>query len=234
MDTRMKLLLAAERLFALHGPDGTSARTIVAEAGQKNASALNYYFETREALVEAICQLRMEPINNDRVERVAQYLANRPKPADRVRALIGIMCYPGQIPIIEAKGKSYFRRFLAQAINSPSTKFYTIVHGRFDTGLRQVVPLMREEVPHLPRAVADKRIATMIRASAYLSAHHEARCAEGPWTTRKEELAIETEMMIDGFVGFLQGPNTVLLPAKAGKGTSEKENTNPVWENVLS
>lgn len=230
----MKLLLAAERLFALHGPDGTSSRMIVAEAGQRNASALNYYFETREVLVEAICQLRMEPINNDRVERVAQYLADRPKPAERVRALIGIMCYPGLIPIVEAKGKSYFRRFLAQAINSPSTKFHAIVRGRFDTGLRQAVPLMREEVPHLPRAVADKRIAMMIRTSAYLSAHHEARSAEGPWPARKSELETETELMIDGFVGFLQGPNTVSLPAKTGQSTSAKEIADPAWENVLS
>jgi AcrR family transcriptional regulator len=234
MDTRMKLLLAAERLFALHGPDGTSARMIVAEAGQKNASALNYYFETREALIESICRLRMEPIDKDRLERVAQYLANRPKPADRLRTLIGIMSYPGQIPIIEAKGKSYFRRFLAQAINSPSTKFHAIVRGRFDTGLRQAVPLMREEVPHLPRQIADKRIATMIRASSYLSAHLEARCAEGPWPARKAELEMEARLMIDGFVGFLQGPNTVSMPARTGKGTPEKETSEPIWENVLS
>jgi len=123
LDTRMKLLLAAERLFALHGPDGASARMIVAEAGQKNASALNYYFETREALIEAICELRMSAINADRIEQVASYLSERPKPSERLRTLIEILCLPGLAPIYEAKGKSYFRRFLAQAINNPSTKF---------------------------------------------------------------------------------------------------------------
>ncbi|MEZ5765725.1 MAG: helix-turn-helix domain-containing protein [Xanthobacteraceae bacterium] len=143
----MKLLLAAERLFALHGPDGASARSIVAEAGQKNASALNYYFQTREALIEAICELRMTPINNDRIERIATYLADRPEPASRVRTLAGILYRPGLILIVEAKGKSYFRRFLAQAINNPSTRFVPIVRDRFDSGLRQAAPLIREEIP---------------------------------------------------------------------------------------
>lgn len=231
----MKLLLAAERLFALHGPEGASARMIVAEAGQKNASALNYYFANREALIEAICELRMEPINNDRIERVAHYLSARPKPAERLRVLVGILCLPGLIPIVEAKGKSYFRRFLAQAINSPSTKFHTLVKGRFDSGLRQAAPLMREEASHLPPDIANKRIAMMIRATSYLSAHLEARCAEGPWSARRTDMETETELMIDGFVGFLQGPHVATIPETASKsGTSDQQTTETAWETALS
>jgi hypothetical protein len=176
----------------------------------------------------------MEPINNERVARVAQYLADTPKPSERLRTLVGIMCYPGRTPIYEAEGKSYFRRFLAQAINNPSTNFYEIVRGRFDTGLRQLAPLMRAELPHLPRPIADRRIATIIRTSSYLSAHHEARCADGPWHERKAELALETELMIDGLVGFLRGPNTVSMPAKSSKSSSEKETSDPLWETALS
>jgi AcrR family transcriptional regulator len=207
MDTRMKLLLAAERLFALHGPAGTSSRAIMAEAGQKNASAINYYFPIRDKLVEAICELRMEPINRDRVARVAQYLSDKPAPADRLSALIAILCEPGLAPIIEAKGQSFFRRFLAQAINSPSSNFYAIVRDRFDTGIRQLVPLIRDEVPHLPRAIANQRIAMMIRTSGYMSAHFEAHSEGRPWSTRKDELDFELELMIEGYVGLMRGPH---------------------------
>jgi len=228
----MKLLLAAERLFALHGPDGASARSIVAEAGQKNASALNYYFRTREALIEAICELRMTPINNERIERVASYLTDRPEPAARLRVLAGILCLPGLIPIVEARGKSYFRRFLAQAINNPSTRFVPIVRERFDSGLRQAVPLIREEIPHLPQIIANKRVATMLRATSYLSAHLEARCAEGPWSARQIEMEDEIELMIDGFVGFLTAPHVARV-----RTLSQQQADRPAqgsWETVLS
>src|SRR5687768_15343734 len=181
METRMKLLLAAERLFALKGPEGASARAIVAEAGQKNASAVNYYFPTRDTLIEAICQLRMEPIDRQRIERVAQYLTDKPAPADRLRALIAILCEPGLAPIIEANGKSYFRRFLAQAINTPSSNFDTIVRNRFDVSIRQLAPLIGDELPHLPRAIANKRISMMVRSSSYMSAHLEAQSEGRPW-----------------------------------------------------
>ena len=230
----MKLLLAAERLFALHGPDGASARSIVAEAGQKNASALNYYFETREALIEAICELRMTPINNDRIEQVAAYLTDRPEPTARLRTLAGILCRPGLIPIIEAKGKSYFRRFLAQAINNPSTRFVPIVRNRLDSGLRQAAPLIREEIPHLPQEIANKRIATMLRATSYLSAHLEARCAEGPWSSRRIEMEDETELMIDGFVGFLTAPHTAKIRTNSQKQAVADTAAQAQWETVLS
>ena len=234
MDTRMKLLLAAERLFALRGPDGTSARMIVAEAGQKNASALSYYFETREELIEAICRLRMEPINSDRIERVAQYLAHLPSPADRLRVLVGILGLPSLIPIIDARGKSYFRRFLAQAINNPSTNFVPIVRDRFDSGLRQAAALMRAEMPHLPVSIADKRIATLIRVTSYLSAYLEARCAEGPWAVRKMEMETEIQLQIDGFVGFLRGAHTAPIGAKSLKTKSADErDLNQTWEAAL-
>ena len=230
----MKLLLAAERLFALHGPDGASARSIVAEAGQKNASALNYYFETREALIEAICELRMTPINNDRIERIATYLADRPEPASRVRTLAGILYRPGLIPIVEATGKSYFRRFLAQAINTPSTRFGPIVRDRFDSGLRQAAPLIREEIPHLPQEIANKRIAMMLRATSYLSAHLEARCAEGPWSFRKIEMEDESELMIDSFVGFLTAPHVATIRATSRRQAASDKTAQVKWETILS
>ena len=234
MDTRTRLLLAAERLFALHGPAGTSSRAIMAEAEQKNASAINYYFPTRDALIDAICLLRMEPIDRGRLQRIARYLADRPAPAERLRALIAILCEPGIAPIYEAKGKSYFRRFLAQAVNSPSSNFYSIVRDRFDTSLRQLAPLIRDEVPHLPPVIANKRFSMMLQTSSYMSAHFEANCEGRPWNSRREELKFETELMIDGYVGLMRGPNTTALPARSGKDRTQKQVHDQAWENVLS
>lgn len=215
MDTRTKLLIAAERLYALYGPEGATSRMIVAEAKQRNASALTYHFATRQELMEAICKFRMEPINNDRMRRALEYLSELPKPADRLRSLIRIACLPSVVPIVEAKGKSYFRRFLAQAITNPSAKFSSIIGGKFDAGLHQTSTLIRREVTHLPTAVAVKRVTTMYRSISYLTAHLEARCAAGAWQDRKAELDIELELMIDGFTGFMQAPHNAVVPVKA-------------------
>jgi AcrR family transcriptional regulator len=231
MDTRTKLLIAAERLYALYGQEGATSRMIVAEAKQRNASALTYHFATRSELMEAICKFRMEPINNDRIQQILEYLAKLPEPADRLRSLIRISYLPSVGPIIAAKGKSYFRRFLAQAITNPSAKFSSIIDGKFDAGLRQTSALICREVPHLPKAVAVKRVTTMYRSISYLTAHLEARCAVGAWKDRKAELDVELELMIDGFTGFMQAPHSAVLPAKAA--TLAHEDSERELQNAL-
>lgn len=214
IDTRTKLLIAAERLYALEGPAGATSRRIIAEAKHRNQSALSYHFATRQELMEAICQLRMEAINNDRTQRIMAYLSDLPKPSDRIPALIRIACVPSILPIIEGKGKSFFRRFIAQVITNPSTKFSSLMGGKFDAGLRQTSMLICREASHLPLAIAQKRVRTMYQCISYLTAHLEARCAIGPWKDRKAELDAEIELMIEGFTGFMLAPHHATASAK--------------------
>jgi AcrR family transcriptional regulator len=54
LDTRTRILLAAERLFAEHGIDGASLREINRAAGQSNTGAVQYYFGDRKGLVRAV------------------------------------------------------------------------------------------------------------------------------------------------------------------------------------
>jgi DNA-binding transcriptional regulator YbjK len=44
ISTRQRIKRAARRLFALKGVDAVAVRDILAAAGQKNASSLNYLF----------------------------------------------------------------------------------------------------------------------------------------------------------------------------------------------
>lgn len=62
-DTRLRLLLVAERLFAQHGIEGVPLRRIGTAAGQRFKSAPQYYFEDRDGLVTAILEFRQEPLN---------------------------------------------------------------------------------------------------------------------------------------------------------------------------
>ncbi|MFK7895758.1 MAG: helix-turn-helix domain-containing protein [Myxococcota bacterium] len=55
-ETRAQLIRAAERLFAEKGVEATSLREINREAGQRNASALQYHFKNRQGLLQAILQ----------------------------------------------------------------------------------------------------------------------------------------------------------------------------------
>lgn len=66
-DTKDKIMDVAERLFADHGFAATSLRQITAEA-DVNLAAVNYHFRSKEALLSAVIERRLGPINKRRME----------------------------------------------------------------------------------------------------------------------------------------------------------------------
>src|SRR5260370_15922671 len=66
VETKQRILDSAERLFAEHGSEGTSLRTIIADA-QVNLAAIHYHFHSKEALWEAVIVRRLGPINQERL-----------------------------------------------------------------------------------------------------------------------------------------------------------------------
>lgn len=69
--TLIQILDAAESLFAQQGYDGTSLRQVTKKAGV-NLAAVNYHYGDKESLYAAVIRRRIQPINRDRLGRLAQ------------------------------------------------------------------------------------------------------------------------------------------------------------------
>jgi AcrR family transcriptional regulator len=67
MNTKDRVLDAAERLFARDGIEATSLRAITTEA-DVNLAAVNYHFQSKDALVRAVIARRVVPVNQRRLE----------------------------------------------------------------------------------------------------------------------------------------------------------------------
>lgn len=86
MNTKDRILNAAERLFARDGIDAASLRDITTEAGV-NLAAVNYHFQSKEALVWAVIARRVKPINDRRLALLDSCETNAgdgPLPLDQV------------------------------------------------------------------------------------------------------------------------------------------------------
>lgn len=66
-DTKERILDAAEKLFGHNGFEATSLRDITTEAGV-NLAAVNYHFQSKESLFDAVIARRMEPVHRKRME----------------------------------------------------------------------------------------------------------------------------------------------------------------------
>ncbi|MDX1982511.1 MAG: TetR family transcriptional regulator [Bryobacteraceae bacterium] len=73
-DTKDRILDAAEKLFANHGYDATSVRAIATAAGV-NLAAINYHFQSKDALLHAVYARRAGPVNARRLELLDEFEA---------------------------------------------------------------------------------------------------------------------------------------------------------------
>ena len=86
MNTKTRLLNTAEKLFARHGIEATSLRIITRDAGV-NLAAVNYHFQSKEALLDAVIARRLEPVNERRfalLDACEKAAGNGPLPPDEV------------------------------------------------------------------------------------------------------------------------------------------------------
>jgi len=67
VDTKVRILDAAEKLFGMNGFEATSLRDITS-AADVNLAAINYHFHSKDSLIDAIVARRIEPVNKKRVE----------------------------------------------------------------------------------------------------------------------------------------------------------------------
>ena len=67
IDTKSRILDSAEKLFGMNGFEGTSLRDITT-AADVNLAAINYHFQSKDSLIDAIVARRIEPVNKKRFE----------------------------------------------------------------------------------------------------------------------------------------------------------------------
>ena len=72
-DTKSRILDTAEMLFARNGYHLTSLRSLTSQA-RVNLAAVNYHFGSKEALLRAIIERRLLPLNQIRTEKLSAAL----------------------------------------------------------------------------------------------------------------------------------------------------------------
>jgi AcrR family transcriptional regulator len=208
-ETRDKLVLAAERLFAERGIDNVSLREINRAAGQRNVAALHYHFGTREALLEAIFERRMAGINRRRVALLDAIEAEGRE--DSIRAVVEAMVLPLAEQLDPAADGGAYVRFLAQAISDPGVDVGGLVRDKFDHGMVRTRRLARRILDTLPAEIVDERMtlasAQMVHALADKARRRAARLPVGG---RGADKPGETEFfvanLIDSLTGALNAP----------------------------
>ncbi|MEZ5557103.1 MAG: helix-turn-helix domain-containing protein [Pseudomonadales bacterium] len=154
--TREHLLNVAEALFLERGPDEVSLRMIVRESGQKNQSALQYYFGSRDGLIDAILDRRLEQIDARRGALVEMALAGDPDP--ELRQICALMI---RAPFLLCREDRSFRDFLGlmgQRLLASDQDLNTADDAEREPNLMHMRALLRGKLRHVDPEVLKLRI----------------------------------------------------------------------------
>lgn len=151
---RDQMIAAAERVAVERGLGAMSLREVQLASGQRNKSAAQYHFGSREGLIEAVVAARMGPVNERRLALLAQLDPRAAaEPVDRlVAALV--------VPLAEhtvGRPGSRWARFLAQGMTDPALS--AVVRRTFE-GLSylEVRSRLVEVLEHLPEDRRGRRV----------------------------------------------------------------------------
>lgn len=173
--TKEQLLDTAERLFAEHGLEAVSLSRITREAGQRNASALNYHFGSRTELLKALLARRMEGINLRRHEMLDR--VDRSDPASALRGIAEALVIPFAEQVDQ--GGRHYVRLVAQLHGDPRTRTFRLTRGVHDSAIRETAALVPELLPHLPAEIVRQRLVLVTSLIIHSISEQERAMASG-------------------------------------------------------
>jgi AcrR family transcriptional regulator len=134
VETKQRILDAAERLFGELGYDGTSLRDITSAAGA-NLAAVNYHFQSKEELLRAVLTRRLAPVNRERLELLDRYEVECAGNPPDVAALVSILLRPMMTLAGSGPESVGFRTLFGRMYSEPSRN----IHKIFFAEMRDVV-----------------------------------------------------------------------------------------------
>lgn len=169
--TKLAILRATERLVAAHGFEATSLRAITA-AAKVNLAAVNYHFATKDALILAMLNRRMKPINEARLALLDQFEAEASGAPVKVEKILEALFRPVLEVVAEpVKGGRHFVRLLALCLAEPGAYLRPLVEKEFAEKTRRFHRALRRSLPHLSEAEAHWQLHLAYGAFFHTVAH---------------------------------------------------------------
>lgn len=212
VDTRERILDAAERLFMSHGYEGTSMRQITSEASV-NLAAVNYHFGSKESLMQEVFRRRLDWLNEERM-RVLDTMeieaAGSPlKPSQIVDGFFGTLL---RMANDEQRGGITFLRLLGRTLTDPSEFIRTFLAHEYASVVDRYKEALFKAIPDVPKAEIVWRFHLMLGATSYAIAGTDALQLITDWQIEEVDLMDRIDRLLPRLMSFLLGGLRAPLP----------------------
>ena len=210
-DTKERILNVAERLFADRGFPATSLRDITSEASV-NIASVNYHFGSKEALLAAVLERRLRPVNARRLELLdaIESAAGRSAPSaeDVIRAFLS--------PPFQKRqewGDNFLR--LLGRIHSETNEEFRASFRRYDGVYRRFVRALQRALPHLDPTDVGLRMLFLVGSMAFTMCWGDSLASISPDSNKDPEDVLES--LIQYTAAGMASPVPIGVPVGAAQ-----------------
>ena len=227
LETKERILDAAETLFMEHGYEATSLRALTA-AADVNLAAVNYHFGTKEELFQTVLTRRLDPMNQRRLElltRLEAESAGRPLPCDRI---LSALLEPALTLARDPKrGGSNFLRLLGRAYADPAPFIRQFLSDQYAEMIARFKAAFGRALPHMPRKELSWRLHFIMGALSYTLAGTDALklIAElNPLETTNDEILLRrlAPFLLAGLMAPLPDVSAITRELAADRGSRRR------------
>jgi AcrR family transcriptional regulator len=197
--TRERLLDVAEQLFGERGIDAVSLREIRLAAGARNAAAVQFHFENRTGLLQALTERHMPGIagiQRDLYERLLE--DNRENDA---RSLIEVLVRPAAVYLLRGPSERAWVKMMSDLMQRPDLRITQMVSEAPEIAQKVGAALYLQLCESMSPAIAQQRIVTLVQMSLYLCADR-ARVEDDHRATR---MHLEGPVFVENLVDMVYG-----------------------------
>ena len=212
VDTRERILDAAEHLFMAHGYEGTSMRQITSEASV-NLAAVNYHFGSKESLMQEVFRRRLDWLNEERM-RVLNAMENEAagKPLKASQIVDGFFGTLLRMANDEQRGGITFLRLLGRTLTDPSEFIRTFLAHEYAAVVERYKEALFRALPDVPKAEIVWRFHFMLGATSYAIAGTDALRLITDWQIEEVDKVDRIDLLLPRLMSFLLGGLRSPLP----------------------
>jgi AcrR family transcriptional regulator len=170
IDTKQRILDAAERLFAARGFAGTSLRAVTKEAGV-NLAAVHYHFGTKEDLLRAVLGRIVVPVNRERLEMLEQVEAAAGEEPPSLEGILEAYLAPGLRAVQDLGERGIvITRFLGRSYTEPTELVQALVREQFEDVGQRLTEALGRALPNLPEVELYWRFKLVVGVMTHIQA----------------------------------------------------------------
>jgi len=212
IDTRERILDAAEHLFMEHGYDGTSMRQITGDAAV-NLAAVNYHFGSKESLMQEVFRRRLDWLNEERLrvlDELEQAAGGKAlKPSQIVDGFFGTLL---RLADDKQRGGIVFLRLLGRTHTEPSEFIRAFLAHEYAGVMERYKQALFKALPDVPRAEIVWRFHFMLGATSYAIAGTDALRLVADWEIEALDAVDHVDRLVPRLMSFLLGGLRAPLP----------------------